>query len=101
MAKDWIEYMKQGEKWRVNFLVSATGAGGAAGTRLKIVCGDDPANGVDPDGNGAGEQFGCQLITAPQFDDSEGVRAWNLEFELTQVDSGSVTDLHFLKIIQY
>lgn len=92
-AKDWIDEFKSGNKYKVNFYVSPLGVSGSpAGTIFQVIGGDDPA---------AGTAYGAQLVSAPQFDDSSGVRCFNLEFEPGQVDDGTnADDLAFLKFKQ-
>jgi len=90
-AKDWIGHFKDGDKFLIDYLVSPSGVGSTAGTRFSIKVGDDP--------NG-GTAYGAQLITAPQFDDSNGIRVFNLEFEPSEVDSAQTTG-KFIYFKQY
>ncbi len=97
---DWIDSMKKGIKYRIQFTLSPEGvADSDPGTRIMVVAGDDPVNTFDDPNTGS--EFGCQLVTTPKFDDSNGQRVFRLEFEPGEVDSGALIEQHFLKFFQF
>jgi hypothetical protein len=100
-AKDWIDEFKTGSLYRIGFTVSPLGVtDSTAGTRIQVLAGDDPANADD--GTGGNSAYHCQLISPPVFDDNNGVRVFNLEFEPGEIDEGDEQDVcAFYKIRQY